>query len=121
MAPRSRTQAKRRIESYDHRDRERFNDSPVGSVTQVADRDADMNSYAYDPELDPQLQWAVKAWHNAFEVPTVSLNAHERQDPFTIMEAVRKRNCGTGLVQGSRSELPEEHPLVREAMEFYWP
>ena len=54
MAPRSRTQAKRRIESYDHRDRERFNDSPVGTTSGIVTG----TRYAYDPNVDPKLHWA---------------------------------------------------------------
>lgn len=37
------------------------------------------------------LNWAGKAEHNSFEVPTVSLHVQERIDPRTIIEAVRKR------------------------------
>ncbi len=46
--------------------------------------------YAYDPHLDPQLVWAGKAERQSFEVPTVSLHVHERIDPRTIVEAVRR-------------------------------
>ena len=34
------------------------------------------NIEQYDPHLDPQLQWAGKAEHTSFEVPTVSLHVH---------------------------------------------
>ena len=61
MAPRRRTQTKRPIESYDHRDKERLNNPPVGLVTPDTDKDAGKKTYAYDPHLDPQLQWAGKA------------------------------------------------------------
>ncbi len=109
--------AKRSIESYDHRDKERLNNPPVGLVTPETDRDAGRKTYAYDPHLDPQLQWAGKAEHTSFEVPTVSLHVHERIDPRTIIEATRKRNGAP--VQGSLFELPEENPPVRSAIEFY--
>ena len=118
MPPRRRPdQAKRPIESYDHRDKDRLNNPPVGLVTPDTDQDAGRKTYAYDPHLDPQLQWAGKAEHTSFEVPTVSLHVHERIDPRTIIEATRKRN-GTP-VQGSLFELPEENPPVRSAIEFY--
>ena len=116
--PRRRThKAKRPIESYDHRDKDRLNNPPVGLVTPATDRDAGQKTYAYDPHLDPQLQWAGKAEHTSFEVPTVSLHVHERIDPRTIIEATRKRNGGPA--QGSLFELPEENPPVRNAIEFY--
>ena len=119
MAARRKAQTKRRIESYDHRDKERLNNPPVGLVTPDTDKDAGKRTYAYDPHLDPQLQWAGKAEHTSFEAPTVSLHVHERIDPRTIIEATRKRNGDTGLVQGSLWQLPEENPPVREAIEFY--
>src|SRR5205823_7114296 len=110
----------------------RKNNPPVGLVTPQTDREAGKRRYAYDPHLDPALQfesqgaeienlidaglaaddldgakaalaelkrrrepylnWAGKAERTSFEVPTVSLHVHERIDPKTIMEAVRKRN-----------------------------
>ncbi len=112
-------QAKRPIESYDHRDKDRLNNPPVGLVTPETDQDAGRKTYAYDPHLDPQLQWAGKAEHTSFEVPTVSLHVHERIDPRTIIEATRKRNGDGAPMQGSLFELPEENPPVRSAIEFY--
>ncbi len=120
MPRRSRTyRTKKPIEAYDHRDKERLNNPPVGLVTPETDRDEGRKTYAYDPHLDPQLQWAGKAEHTTFEVPTVSLHVHERIDPRTIVEATRKRNGNGGPVQGSLFELPEENPPVRSAIEFY--
>ena len=120
MPPRRRApQSKRPIESYDHRDKDRLNNPPVGLVTPETDRDTGRKAYAYDPHLDPQLQWAGKAEHISFEVPTVSLHVHERIDPRTIIEATRKRNGNGAPVQGSLFELPEENPPVRNAIEFY--
>ena len=120
MPPRRRSpQAKRPIESYDHRDKDRLNNPPVGLVTPETDRDAGRKTYTYDPHLDPQLQWAGKAEHTSFEVPTVSLHVHERIDPRTIIEATRRRNGNGAAIQGSLFELPEENPPVRSAIEFY--
>ena len=109
---------KRPIESYQHRDQERLNNPPVGLVTPDTDKDSGKKTYQYDPHLDPQLQWAGKAEHTSFEVPTVSLHVHERIDPRTVIEAVRKRN-GNGAPQMPLFESPEENPPVRDAIEFY--
>ncbi|MBM3190926.1 MAG: site-specific DNA-methyltransferase, partial [Chloroflexi bacterium] len=80
----------RKVGAYEHRDKERTNNPPVGLATPQTDPDAgETRSYAYDPHLDPQLVWAGKAEHTSFEVPTVSLHVHERIDPRTIIEAVR--------------------------------
>ena len=83
---------KRDIENYTHTDEERANNPPVGLVTPDTDHDGVRRTYAHDPHLDPQLSWAGKAEHTSFEVPTVSLHVHERIDPRTVIEAVRKRN-----------------------------
>ena len=114
-----RSQTQRSIEAYDHTGQERLNNPPVGLVSPETDRDAGRRTYEYDPHLDPQLQWAGKAEHTSFEVPTVSLHVHERIDPRTIIEAARKRNGAGAPVQGSLFELPEENPPLRSAIEFY--
>jgi adenine-specific DNA-methyltransferase len=110
---------KRPIESYEHRDKERVNNPPVGLVTPETDPDAGAKkTYAYDPHLDPQLVWAGKAEHTSFEVPTVSLHVHERIEPRSIIEAVRKRNGNGGAGQLPLFEIERQEPL-RQAIEFY--
>lgn len=109
---------KKPVEQYDHKDKERINNPPVGLVTSETDKETEKKTYAYDPHLDPQLQWAGKAEHTSFEVPTVSLHVHARIDPITIIEAVRKRN-GKKSVQLSLFESADENPPLREAIEFY--
>jgi adenine-specific DNA-methyltransferase len=124
---------KRPITQYEHRDKKRINNPPVGLVTPDTDpplpthktydhvqpvptvRPA--NDLDYDPHLDPQLVWAGKKEHTSFEVPTVSLHVHERIDPHTIVESVLKRNGNT--VQPSLFERREENPPLREAVDFY--
>ena len=119
MAPTKKTNKKRPIESYEHKDKRRVNNPPVGLVTPDTDPDAGTKKeYAFDPHLDPQLQWAGKAEHTSFEVPTVSLHVHERIDPRTIIEAVRKRNGGHGPQQGWLFDMEREEPL-RHAIDFY--
>ncbi len=86
------TAKKKPIEQYDHKGKQRVNNPPVGLVTPDTDHETAKRTYAYDPHLDPQLVWAGKAEHTSFEVPTVSLHVHERIDPRTIIEAVRKHD-----------------------------
>ncbi len=112
---------KRPIEQYEHKSKTRINNPPVGLVTPDTDPVVpSRKSYDYDPHLDPQLVWAGKKEHASFEVPTVSLHVHERIDPATIIEAVRKRN-GAPLkpAQGYLFETKEENPPLREAVDFY--
>ena len=116
----NKTNTKRPIESYEHRDKQRVNNPQVGLVTPDTDPDAGQKkkTYTYDPHMDPQLQWAGKAEHTSFEVPTVSLHVHERIDPRKILEAVRKRNGDGGVTQLPLFEIERREPL-REAIEFY--
>ena len=96
-----------------------MNNPPVGLVTPDTDPDAGAKkTYAYDPHLDPQLQWAGEAERTSFEVPTVSLHVHERIDPRTIIGAVRKPNGNGGAGQLPLFEIERQEPL-REAVEFY--
>lgn len=110
---------KRSIESYSHEGKKRSNNPPVGLVTPTTDPDVGKKQkYQYDPHLNPQLQWAGKAEHTSFEVPTVSLHVHERIDPRTIIEAVRKRNGSADDGQMPLFEQERELPL-RQEIEFY--
>ena len=109
---------KKPIDQYSHKGKQRANNPPVGLVTPATDKESGKKSYAYDPHLDPQLVWAGKAERTSFEVPTVSLHVHERIDPRTIVEAVRRRN-GQADQQMSLFQSPEENPPLREAIEFY--
>jgi adenine-specific DNA-methyltransferase len=120
MAQKKKNDTKRPIESYEHRDKERVNNPPVGLVTPDTDQDAGQKKkiYAYDPHLDPQLQWAGKAEHTSFEVPTVSLHVHERIDPRAIIEAVRKKN-GNGQHEQLLLFDEERQEPLRSAIEFY--
>jgi adenine-specific DNA-methyltransferase len=102
------------IEQYTHTDKDRVNIPPVGLVTPDTDKDAGKQKYEYDPHLDPQLQWAGKAGRTSFEVPTVSLHIHERIDPRTIIEVVRKKEEELQPSLFERTELP-----LRQAIEFY--
>ena len=104
------------FEQYEHKDKQRLNNPPVGLVDAHTDNGGQKKkAYQYDPHLDPQLQWAGKAEHTSFEVPTVSLHVHERIDPRRIIETVRKEK--TDMVQPSLFE--ENKKPLREAIEFY--
>src|SRR3989337_907420 len=99
---------KKPIEQYDHKGKKRVNNPPVGLVTPQTDKESGKKTYAHDPHLDPQLVWAGKAERTSFEVPTVSLHVHERIDPRTIVEAVRRRN-GSNDQQMSLFQSPGGH------------
>jgi adenine-specific DNA-methyltransferase len=107
------------IDQYTHTDKSRVNNPPVGLVTPDTDATTGKRTYAYDPHLDPQLQWAGKAERTAFDIPTVSLHVHERIDPRTIIEAVCKVAPPDQPKQPSLFESVAENPPLRQAIEFY--
>ncbi|HQU31921.1 MAG TPA: DNA methyltransferase [Candidatus Brocadia sapporoensis] len=109
------------IEQYEHKDKERLNNPPVGLVYARTDNGGQKKKkYQYDPHLDPQLQWAGKAEHTSFEVPTVSLHVHERIDPRRIIETVKLSPAGGGAGGGRQLSLFEGHKKpLRDAIEFY--
>jgi adenine-specific DNA-methyltransferase len=112
----TKTTAQKPIEQYEHKDKQRVNNPPVGLVDAHTDNGGfKKKTYQYDPHLDPQLQWAGKAEHTSFDVPTVSLHVHERIDPRRIIETVKKEE--EAPTQMSLFET-EKKPL-REAIEFY--
>jgi adenine-specific DNA-methyltransferase len=116
MARQTKTPTKREIDAYMHDDKDRVNNPPVGLVTPDTDKDLGKKTYSYDPHLDPTLQWAGKAEHTSFEVPTVSLHVHERIDPKTIVQQVKKKNGGG---QPDLFHWADEERPIREAIEFY--
>jgi adenine-specific DNA-methyltransferase len=110
---------KREIGQYDHDEATRLNNPEVGLINASTDPDKTpaKKTYAYDPHLDPQLQWAGKAEHTSFVVDSVSLHVHERIDPLTIVQAVKRKNGGPK--QLALFERPSEKLGLRDAIDFY--
>jgi adenine-specific DNA-methyltransferase len=107
------------IKQLTHPQAQRVNNPPVGLVTAGNDPDARPKTYEFSPYLDPALTWAGKAEQAALEVPTVSLHVHERIDPRTLIESVRRRSPLEVGAQQSLFDLPLENPPLREAIDFY--
>jgi adenine-specific DNA-methyltransferase len=109
------SQSQKEIDSYEHYGSDRVSIPQVGLVKPETDPDTGKKKkYAYDPHLDPQLQWAGKTEHTSFEVPTASLHIHERIDPRRIVESVRAKENSPQL-----SLFENEKKPLREAIEFY--
>ena len=107
------------VEQYTHEEQKRLNNPPVGLVTAETDQINGKKTYRFDPHLDPQLQWAGKVEGLSFDVDTVSLHVHERIDPLTIIEAVRKKELTEQKSLFHYFETKENNPPIREAIEFY--
>jgi len=112
----NKTTSQKPIEQYEHKDKQRVNNPPVGLVDAHTDNGGyKKKTYQYDPHIDPQLQWAGKAEHTSFDVPTVSLHVHERIDPRRIIETVKKEEEAPTQM----SLFEEQKKPLREAIEFY--
>ena len=94
MAKHTETAAKKKpIEQYDHKGKKRTNNPPVGLVDAEREAAEGRKTYAYDPHLDPHARLGGQGGADQLSrFPTVSLHVHERIDPRTIIEAVRKKN-----------------------------
>ncbi len=123
MSPRQKaatTESQKPLEQYEHLDKTRKNNPPVGLVTVDTEKETGKKTYAYDPHLDPRLEWAGKKEHTSFDVPTVALHVHERIDPRTIIEAVRTKKYEIyNQLQLPLFETVRENPPLREALDFY--
>ena len=106
------------IEQYEHPKSKRKNNPPVGLVDGKSDQDGDSTRYFYDPHLDPTLNWTGKAERSFVEVPTVSLHVHERMDPRSIIEAVRKTNT-VDYEQISMFNKKDQQKPLHEEIQFY--
>ena len=119
MARRGKSSTKQPIESREHKREQQLTHPTSRLETPAMDLDAGAKlTYAYAPHFDPQLQWAGKTEHTSFEAPTVSLHAHMRIDPRTIIEAVRRSNGNGGPQQMANFDSQRAEPL-REAVEIY--
>jgi adenine-specific DNA-methyltransferase len=107
------------VKQYIHEEQKRVNNPPVGLVTAETDHLNGKKTYQFDPHLDPQLQWAGKAEGVSFDVDTVSLHVHERIDPLTIIEGVKKKELQEQQTLFHYFETKENNPPIREAIEFY--
>lgn len=114
--PKAKSKAKP-IAQYEHLDKERVNNPHIGLVNESTDTEYGQNkkTYQYDPHLDPQLQWTGKAERTSFEVPVVSLHVHERIDPKTIIDSVKKEEDDKHQL----SLFEKDKKPLREAIEFY--
>ena len=107
------------LAQYTFEEEKRLNIPQTGLVTAETDPLNGKKTYTFDPHLDPELQWAGKTEGTSFDVDTVSLHAHERIDPLTIIEAVRNKEPESQRSLFYYFENPENNLPIRDAIEFY--
>lgn len=109
----------RTIDTYDHADKKRTNNPPVG-VARYDTVEEKRKTYQYDPHIDPSLQWAGKVEGMSFEVPTSSIHIQESIKPHKIIRAVQTIGDDYASPMISLFESPEERMRRRQsAIEFY--
>lgn len=109
----------REIETYEHKDKKRSNNPPAG-MAQYDTAQEDAKTYAFDPHLDPTLQWAGKAEGVSFAVPTSAIHIHESIKPHKIIKSVQVIDGEDADRQISFFETPiQRMKRRREAIEFY--
>ncbi|MDR2344919.1 MAG: site-specific DNA-methyltransferase [Planctomycetaceae bacterium] len=109
------------IEQYEHTDKKRVNNPPVGLVNAHSDNGGQRKKqYSYDPHIDPKLDWCGKSEHTSFDVQTVSLHVHERIDPRRIIDELKK-NTEKQNSNAQKQNLLFETDIkpLRQAIEFY--
>ena len=79
----------RDVEAYEHKAHERANNPKVGYARYDRVHE-ETTKYAYDPHIDPTLQWAGKQEGMSFEVPTSSIHIHESIKPHKILRKVMR-------------------------------
>lgn len=102
----------------------RKNIPEVGLVSSATDMVGEKKKYAFDPYLDPQLQWSGKAEKNEFEVDTVSLHVHERIDPKSLIEKLKVKSESQVAQASGQLELnffdnPGFEKPLNKALQFY--
>ena len=103
------------IESYRHKGAKRENNPTAGTATEDNDPQVnDKQTYAYDPHLDPQLQWSGKQERPTLKIDTRSLHIHEQIDSKSIISKLEKDFHTPDLNFFDDEKLP-----LSKAVEFY--
>lgn len=102
----------------------RKNIPEVGLVSSATDKVGEKKKYAFDPYLDPQLQWSGKVEKNELEIDTVSLHVHERIDPKTLIEKLKVKSESVVPQSSGQLELnffdnPGFEKPLNKALQFY--
>ena len=73
----------RTVDAYEHSGHKRANNPKAGYARYDRVKE-ETTKYAYDPHIDPTLQWAGKQEGTSFEVPTSSIHIHESIKPMDL-------------------------------------
>lgn len=122
MAKKKAEENLRDIDYYEYKGSKRTNNPKVGlsRYDKVAEESA---TYAYDPHIDPSLQWAGKKERDEFSVPSSSIHIHEVIKPLKLIRNVTKARVGENdmkTISLFADQDPIERMKKRQAeIEFY--
>ncbi len=108
--------SKKEVKGYVHSQTKRTNNPPVGLAKQEQ-HSQEQQKYSFDPRLDPQLYWSGKQENTSFEIDTVSIHVHERIDPSTILEKVKRTSSSKTMTEFFDTD--ENNPPLYKALDFY--
>lgn len=101
-------------ETYTHSEATALVRPDIGLQTQFKKK-KEPATYAYDPSIDPRLEWAGKAERTSFTVPTLPLFVHERLSTEAILATLKghKRDKQMSLDFYADPQLPIADQLLR--------
>jgi adenine-specific DNA-methyltransferase len=108
--------ARKPIDTIEHSAESRPNNPPAGLAAEVPVPKVTTRRTEFDPNRDPQLQWAGKKARGVLEVSVVPLHVHELVEPHTIIDHLR--GVGEDDPQQSIFFSAIERPR-HEAIDFY--
>ena len=113
------TSKMRDIVAYTHGNVKRAN-IPLAGMAHYDKTPETAKTYAFDPHLDPTLQWAGKEEGLSFSVPTSSIHVHESIKPHKIIRSVQAIGDDYQEQQTNLFETPTERMRKRQdAIESY--
>jgi len=92
MPRRTKKPEKKLIDQYNHREASRANNPPVGLVTPETDRDAVKKTYAYDPHINPSLQFDPQR-SQIEKIIDGALAAETLEDAKSALSELKKRQA----------------------------
>lgn len=99
------------VGDYEHSEAKRTNNPPSG-LAHLDREETPVRTLAYDPHMDPQMQWAGRAERDFVVVPAPSIHVHEELSAEKIVGSIRQQRLQQPLF-----DVEELDPGM--AVEFY--
>jgi adenine-specific DNA-methyltransferase len=84
------------VEDYEHQAAKRTNNPPAG-LAHLDLEETPVRTFAYDPHIDPHLDWAGKKERSEIDIPAPSIHVHEELSAQKIIGSVRKQRMQSSL------------------------